>query len=257
MSDTFTIIGRCERTDMLGIGMATSSICVAAHCPFAKANIGAVSIQAYSDPRLGPLAIKLLEMGYSAPKVLAELKASDPHIEHRQIGVVDKDGNSAAYTGSKNADWSGHITGKNYIAMGNYLAGEMVTRAIAESFEASAGESLEERLMRAIEAGRDAGGQMDGLLYSSSILVYDRAVFPRVDLRVDHHKKPVNELRRILDTYKPLIPYYMERVSDPERYGFFTRWLVKHGTKEDLKRYFGSKLGTKEALKKYYSKLDK
>lgn len=239
-ADTFTLIARCERTGMLGIGMATSSICVATRCPFAKANIGAVSIQAYPDPRLGPLAIELLEMGYSAPKVLAELKASDPHIEYRQIGVVDRDGNSAAYSGPMNKDWAGHIVAKNYVAMGNLLAGEHVARAIADSFTASVVEPLEERLMRAIEAGRDAGGQKDGLLFSAAILMYDKEVFPRVSLRVDHHEKPVDELRRILEIYKPLIPYYVKRPADPSL-GSIRDWLTKYGTKEDLKRYYGSK----------------
>ena len=240
-ADTFTLVARCEPTGMFGIGLATSSIAVATRCPFAKANVGAVSIQAYPDPRLGPLAIELLEMGYAAPKVLAELKASDPHIEYRQIGVVDKDGNSAAYSGPMNKDWAGHIAKKNYVAMGNLLAGEHVAKAIADSFEATATEPLEERLMRAIEAGRDAGGQKDGLLFSAAILVYDRQVFPRVSLRVDHHEQPVDELRRIFEIYEPLIPYYVSRPSDPSL-GSIRDWLTKHGTKEDLKRYYGSKL---------------
>ena len=240
-ADTFTLVARCEPTGMFGIGMATSSIAVATRCPFAKANVGAVSIQAYPDPRLGPLAIGLLEMGYAAPKVLAEIKASDPHIEYRQIGVVDKDGNSAAHSGQMNKDWAGHIVKKNYVAMGNVLAGEHVAKAIADSFEATDDEPFEERLMRAIEAGRDAGGQIDGLLFSAAILVYDRQVFPSVSLRVDHHEKPVDELRRIFEVYKPLIPYYVNRPANPSM-GSVRDWLSKHGTKEDLKRYYGNKL---------------
>ena len=235
-ADTFTIMGRCERTGMFGIGMATSSISVASRCPFVKARVGAVSIQAYPDPRLGPLAIKLLEMGYSAPRVVKELEASDPHIEYRQIGVVDKDGNSAAYTGSKNRGWAGHITKKNYISMGNFLVGEKVIKAMAEAFKTSARESLEERLMLAIEAGRDAGGQQGGVLSSAGILVYDWEVFPRVDLRVDYHQEPVGELRRILDVYKPRIPFYTLRPSDPT-IGAFDDWLSKRGSEEDLKRH--------------------
>ena len=235
-ADTFTLVARCERTGMFGIGMATSSISVASRCPFVKARVGAVSIQAYPDPRLGPLAIKLLEMGYSAPRVVKELEASDPHIEYRQIGVVDKDGNSAAYTGSNNLDWAGHTTKKNDIAMGNLLAGEKVIRAMAETFETSAGESLEERLMQAVEAGRDAGGQMDRLLVSAAILVYDWEVFSRVDLHIDHHKEPVGELRRILEVYKPLIPYYTQRPSDPS-FGPTLEWLGKHRGEKAVERY--------------------
>ena len=95
---TFSIVGRCERTGRLGVGIATRAICVASRCPFVKSNTGAVATQASTDPRLGRLALSLLDQGYSAPKTLQELEASDPYIEHRQLGVVDRDGNSAART---------------------------------------------------------------------------------------------------------------------------------------------------------------
>ena len=234
--DTFTVVGRCEQTGKLGVGMSIASMCVASRCPFVKSKVGAVSIQANAEPRLGRLAIKLLEDGYSAPKVLKELIDSDPFIELRQIGVVDKDGKSAAYTGSKNVDWAGHIVKKNYVAMANGMVGEQVVRAMAESFEASAEESLEERLMRAIEAGRDTG--YTGELFSAGILVYDWEVFSSVDLRADHPKEPVGELRRILEVYKPLIPYYLQRPADPTMVGSWREWLHKHGSEDDLKRYF-------------------
>jgi len=224
--DTFTIVARCERTGMLGIALATGEMAVASRCPNVKAKVGAVSTQASTDPRLGQLALKLLETGFSAAKVVEELTASDPYITRRQIGVVDKDGNSAVHTGSENRDWAGHIAKKNYIAMGNAILNEGVVRAMAETFEASAEESLEERLMRAIEAGRDAGGQPDGQK-SAGILVCDWEVFPRVDLRVDHHDEPIGELRRLLELYKPLIPFYARRPSDPT-IGSFRDWLAKH-----------------------------
>jgi len=210
---------------MLGIVVSTREIAVTSRCPHVKAKVGAVSTQARTDPRLGHLAIKLLEMGYSAPRVVEELKASDPYVEHRQIGVVDKDGNSAAYTGSNNRDWAGHIAKKNYVAMGNFLINGEVVRAMAETFEASTEKSLEERLMRAIEAARDAGGQHGGQ-HSAGILVYDWEIFPRVDLRVDHHDEPIGELRRILEVYKPLIPYYALRPSDPT-IGSSDEWLLR------------------------------
>jgi len=228
-ADTFTIVGRCERTGMLGIGIATREIAVGSRCPFVKARVGAVSTQSYTDPRLGRLAINLLELGYSAPKIIAELKASDPHIERRQIGVVDKDGNAAALTGAKNLDWAGHIAKNNFVAMGNYLVNEGVAKAMAEAFETSAQEPMEERLMRALEAGRDAGGQHGGQ-HSGGLLVYDWEVFPRVDLRVDFHEEPIGELRRILEQYKPLIPYYAQRPSDPT-IGGFDDWLARQKSK--------------------------
>ena len=104
---TFSIMGRCRRTGALGVGITTRSMAVASRCPYVAANIGAVATQASTDPRLGRLALRLLEQGFSAPKVLEEVAASDPYIEHRQIGIVDRDGNSAARTGSENKDWAG------------------------------------------------------------------------------------------------------------------------------------------------------
>src|SRR5262245_57714871 len=103
---TFSIIGRCERSGMFGIAIATRPMAIGAKCPFLKAGIGGLVVQANGDPRLGPLGLKLLEMGYSAQKVLDEIVASDgkDHIEWRQIAVVDKDGNTAARTGAENED---------------------------------------------------------------------------------------------------------------------------------------------------------
>ena len=114
--DTFTIIGRCDRTGMVGVALATSEIAVASRCPRAKAKVGVVSTQAYTDPRLGWLAIQLLDLGFTATKVLQDLLSSDLHIERRQIGIVDKDGNAAAHTGKQNLPWAGHIARKNMVA---------------------------------------------------------------------------------------------------------------------------------------------
>jgi len=236
-SDTFTIIGRCERTHMLGVCVATSPIAVASRCPFVKAGVGAVSIQAFTDPRLGPLAIQLLEMGYSAPKVLKELEESDIESEMRQIGIVDKDGNSAARSGDKNYAWHGEIVKKNYVAMGNGLVGEGVIKAMAGAFEDSQEEWLEDRLIRAIAAGHDAGGQTNGLLFSIGLLVKDRDnAISRVDLRVDHNKEPIKEMRRILDIYRPMIPYYTNRPSNPG-FGEPEEWLQKNMSEAAFQKY--------------------
>ena len=211
---TFSVIGRCKETGALGVGITTRALAVASRCPFVKANVGAVATQASTDPRLGHLAINLLQNGFSAYKALQEVTASDPHIEYRQIGIIDRDGNAAARTGNENRDWAGHITGSNYVAMGNVLLGAHVVEAMAEAFEQSSGELLEERLLRSIEAGRDAGGQHGGQR-SSGLVVYDREVFPRTDLRVDLHKEPVRELRKIYRAYAPLMDYFTLRAIDP------------------------------------------
>ena len=215
---TFSIVGRCARTGMLGVAVTTSDLAVGSRCPHVKPVAGAVATQATTDPRLGHLALRLLEMGYSAQRVIQELEASDPYIERRQLGVVDRDGNSSARTGSLNQPWAGHIAGRNHVAVGNVLAGEQVVQAMADTFVGSEPESLEERLLKAMEAGQEAGGEArDGTPYhSAAVVVYGSLPFPLVDLRVDEHSEPLVELRRILGLYAPKIDYFALRASDPE-----------------------------------------
>lgn len=211
---TFSITARCGRTGRLGVAITTRAITVGSRCPFVKANVGAVATQANTNPRLGPMALRLMETGHSASEALKELEASDPYIEYRQLAVVDRDGNSAARTGRENQEWAGHIAERNYVAMGNVLLGRHVIEAMSHAFEESPDEELEERLLLAIEAGRDAGGQHGGQI-SSGLLVYDEEEYPRVDLRVDEHPEPVGELRRIFQLYMPQIDFYNMRPKDP------------------------------------------
>jgi uncharacterized Ntn-hydrolase superfamily protein len=213
--NTFSIVARCERTGMLGVCQATHAYAVGARCPWVRAGVGAVATQAITDPRLGRLALNLLDLGYSAPRALAEVAASDPHFAHRQVGIVDRDGQSAAQTGSANKDWAGHVTRKNFVAMGNFLISARTVEAMAESFEKTPDLELDERLLRAVEAGRDAGGQHKGQR-SAALVVHYREVFPWVDLRVDAHDEPVGELRRIFALFQGVKEYMTLRVPDPE-----------------------------------------
>lgn len=215
---TFSIVGRCPRTGLLGVAITTSDIAVGSRCPYVKPLAGAVSTQATTDPRLGPFALRLLESGYSSSAALKQVASSDSHIERRQLGLVDRDGNAAARTGALNGPWAGHVANRNYVAMGNGLAGEQVVQAMVTAYEQSESEDLEERLLRAIEAGQEAGGEAkDSTPYhSSALLVYGSQSFPRVDLRVDEHPVPIVELRRIFEFYKPRIDYFSLRASDPE-----------------------------------------
>ena len=100
--NTFSITARCSRTGMLGIAITTSDITVGSRCPYVKPSVGAISTQASTDPNLGPFALRLLEQGYSATGALQQLEANDRHIERRQLGMVDRNGNAAARTGAKN-----------------------------------------------------------------------------------------------------------------------------------------------------------
>ncbi|MCI0864568.1 MAG: DUF1028 domain-containing protein [Chloroflexi bacterium] len=216
--NTFSITARCSRTGMLGIAITTSDISVGSRCPYVMPLIGAISTQASTDPRLGSFALRLMEQGYSAEGALKQLGTSDPYIERRQLGIVDRNGNAAARTGAMNVPWAGHITGRDHVAMGNGLVGEGVVQAMAAAFLEVPQLNLEERLMRSLEAGQQAGGEAhDSTPYhSAALLVYGSDTFSRVDLRVDEHPTPVVELRRFLDIFAPKIDYFALRATDPE-----------------------------------------
>ncbi len=224
---TFTAIGRCPRTGRLGIAVTTSEIGVGGRVPSIKSNVGAVATQAYTDPRLGALGIQLLELGYPAQRTLSELKASDPYLEWRQTGIVDRWGHVAVHTGESNAQWAGHRTGEGYVVMGNFLVGPRVVDAMAEAMEGSAEEDIGEWLVRAIEAGTDAGGQPNGQR-SAAVLVYENEGFSIINLRVDDSDTPMAELRRLFNRLQPLVPYYKERPDNPT-IGRVSDWAKDRG----------------------------
>lgn len=228
---TFSLIGRCQRSGMIGYAGATSELAGGGRFPYAKAQTGAVITQAFTNPYLGHLGIKLLDQGYAPHKVLDDLVVSDTHIEFRQIGVMDRFGRTAARTGTSNLDVAEHINEDNLISLGN-RCNEGVVAAIAEGFRMSIDEDLEERLMRALEAGRDAGGQREMDQNISVLKVYDRDELARVDLRVDWHKvDAIAELRSYLDRFVPLIPYYSERPLNPTV--GYREWLEARGIAYD------------------------
>lgn len=226
---TFQIAGRCERTGRFGVAIATRPIAVGARCPFFAPGHGVVVTMAFTNPRLGPLGTNLLRLGYSAPKVLAEIAASDPYIEHRQLCVIDRDGNAVARTGAENKVWSGAFTARNVVAMGNNLTSEKTASVMFDLWSRSDGQPLEERLLAALEAGRDAGGQNGGQ-HSAALVVYGTEINAYIDLRVDEHDEPIGELRRVYEAFKPLVPYYYVRPgSDPAQLGREPEWLARQG----------------------------
>jgi len=211
---TFSLIGRCERTGMIGIAIATSEMAVGSRCIHVAPGVGAVITQASTNPRLGHLGLNLLRAGYSATRVLDEIAASDAHVERRQLGCLDTSGLGAGRTGSGNKPWAGHRIERNVVVAANAVVGARVADAMLDAFDTSAEQPLWQRLLRALEAGKAAGGQPDGET-SSGLFVVDREPYPMVDLRVDLHPEPVRELRRLADAYFPLVGYYNLRPRDP------------------------------------------
>ena len=225
---TFTILAKCPRTGALGIAMATYSLGVGGYCPAINPQAGVLASQAFADPRLRPIGMQILESGSSAEQALMGMQEADPYVDYRQIGIVDCRGGVAAYTGSKARTWAGHETGKAYVAMGNVMTSSRVVAAMAGTFESTETEDLEARLLRAIEAGRDAGGQPEGQRSAALIVYRVEELYPWMDLRVDAHDEPVGELRRVYELYQPMADYYYYlRPQDPANTPTQQEWLAR------------------------------
>jgi uncharacterized Ntn-hydrolase superfamily protein len=132
---TFSIIGRCERTGMFGIAIATSEMAVGSRCIHVAPGVGAIVTQASTNPRLGHLGLNLLRAGYAAPRVLEEIAASDQFVERRQLGCLDVSGLAAARTGRDNKPWAGHRVERNVVVAANMVAGAGVADAMLEAFQ--------------------------------------------------------------------------------------------------------------------------
>jgi uncharacterized Ntn-hydrolase superfamily protein len=230
---TFTVVAREAKTGLLGIAQSTNPLSVGGRCPFIRANVGAVSTQAYTDPGLGPLAIELLTLGYSPEKVIRELGETDPHFEYRQIGIVDRHGRSAVYTGAECKVHSKAITGENYVVMGNLLLTDKVVPEMDRAWRDSEGQLFEDRLMSVVAAGRKQGGDAGGHR-SACLIVYDTEAYARTDLRIDFVPKregqpdAVDALKDLLDHWKDMIPYYKVRPHNPSMVGW-SDWLAEQG----------------------------
>lgn len=232
---TFTVIARDEKEGLLGIAQSTNPLSVGGRCPFVRANVAAVSTQAYTDPGLGPLAIELLALGHSPEKVLRELGESDAGYDWRQIGIVDRHGRSAVHTGSSVKESKGSVTGLNYLVMGNFLASDQVVADMDKAWHDSRNSPVfESRLLAVVKAGRDAGGDMGGHR-SACMLVYGTEPYARTDLRVDFVPKATNgsdavdALETLVDKWSPMIPYYLVRPHNPSMIGW-QEWLAEQGT---------------------------
>lgn len=204
---TFSIVGRCPRTKMLGVGIASKYVAVGAVCSHTQAGVGAIATQAYGNPYLGFDGLKLLEQGLGAQAALEQVLQQDPGREKRQLIIVDGAGQTAAFTGRLVSPWHGQQTGEGYAVAGNILVGQPVLQAMSHAFEQSESEELAERLLQALEAGQQAGGDRRGR-QAAHLQVVDQEAWKYIDLRVDEHANPVSELRRIFEVAKQeLFPF--------------------------------------------------
>jgi uncharacterized Ntn-hydrolase superfamily protein len=191
-------------------GVATESkfLAVGSVVPWAEADVGAVATQSYANPRYGPDGLALLRQGLSAAEVVKRLTEADEGRAQRQLGIVDSNGDAATFTGDECHDWAGGRTGAGYAAQGNLLVSGETVDALAQTFEASSG-PLAERLIDALAAAQAAGGDKRGQQSAALIVVkrdggYAGLSDTLVDLRVDDHERPVEELGRLYELHRQL-----------------------------------------------------
>ncbi|MBT6104236.1 MAG: DUF1028 domain-containing protein [Verrucomicrobia bacterium] len=209
---TFSIVGFDPRTGDLGVAVQSKFFAVGSVVPWAKAGVGAIATQSYANVSYGPDGLELLADGKSARETVSTLTSADRNKQRRQLGIVDAKGNSASFTGSDCHDWAGHIEKPIFCAQGNILTGKEVVDTMASSFEQSQKQAkggLCDWLADALMAGQDAGGDSRGRQSAALLVVRKKGGYGGgndrfIDLRVDDHKTPIAELRRLLQLHKNL-----------------------------------------------------
>jgi uncharacterized Ntn-hydrolase superfamily protein len=205
-ASTYSLVACDLERGEWGVGVQSKFLAVGAVVPWAEPNVGAVATQALANVAYGPDGLALLRQGLSADEVVTRLTDADDGREHRQLGAVDGAGRAVTYTGSSCLEWAGGVTGDGYAAQGNILVSEATVTALAEAFEASAGTPLADRMLAALAAAQLAGGDRRGQQSASLLVVrkgggYGGTSDVAVDLRVDDHKRPIDELRRIYELH--------------------------------------------------------
>jgi uncharacterized Ntn-hydrolase superfamily protein len=213
---TFSLAARCTQTGMLGAVITTSSPAVGARCVHARAGVGVVLTQHWTDPRLGPRGLALLAEGCAAADALAAVVASTPERAWRQLAMIDANGGTAHFSGASNQPELGAANGPDCVAIGNILRSESVPAAMVAAFAASSSLSFAERLLVAVEAGDAAGGEHRPLT-SAALLIVRSAPFPYADLRVDAASDPLAELRRLWGIYEPHAEAVLARALHPDQ----------------------------------------
>lgn len=203
---TFSIVAADPETGEVGVAVQSKFLAVGSVVPWAKANVGAVATQSWANTAFGPEGLALLEKGLSPEEVIDKLVADDPGRSLRQVAVINAEGEASAFTGHECYDWAGHIIGKHHSCQGNILISEETVSEMSRTFEASEG-PLAERMLKAVAAAQHAGGDSRGKQSAAVYVVQEGAGYGgyndvKVDLRVDDHPEPIEELQRLYELHK-------------------------------------------------------
>jgi uncharacterized Ntn-hydrolase superfamily protein len=203
---TYSIVACDLAAREWGVAVQSKFLGVGAAVPAAAPEVGAIATQAYANLRYRENGLGLLREGLSAEETVARLIEADEGREHRQLGVVDREGRSANYTGTECFDWAGGLTGEGYAAQGNLLVSGDTVTALVETFEQTAGDPLARRLLACLAAAQAAGGDRRGQQSAAILVVRENGGYMGtsdavVDLRVDDHERPIEELSRIYELH--------------------------------------------------------
>jgi uncharacterized Ntn-hydrolase superfamily protein len=202
---TFSIVAFDFGNGDLGVAVQSKFPAVGAVVPWARARVGAIATQAWCNTTYGPNGLGMLERGLSAQETLRILLADDKNPQVRQFAVVDAKGQVAVHTGTECFEWAGHVTGEGYSCQGNILAGAKVVESMARAYEEETGDLID-KLMQALSAGQASGGDRRGQQSAALLVVREKGGYEGftdryVDLRVDDHPTPIEELKRVLKVY--------------------------------------------------------
>jgi uncharacterized Ntn-hydrolase superfamily protein len=206
---TYSLVAGDLEAREWGVAVQSKFLAVGSVVSWAEPEVGAVATQAHANVSYGPRGLELLRKGLSPEEVVERVTGADEGRDHRQLGVVDAAGRSATFTGSACLDWAGGVSEDGYAAQGNILVSEETVSALARTFEATAGWPLAERLLEALAAAQAAGGDRRGQQSAALLVVkkeggYDHSSDVLVDLRVDDHPTPIEELRRLYGLHELL-----------------------------------------------------
>jgi uncharacterized Ntn-hydrolase superfamily protein len=206
---TYSIVGYDPEAREWGIAVQSKFLAVGAAVPFARAEVGAVATQALANLTYGPEGLELLRSGLTAEETLSSLTSADSDRDHRQAGIVDRNGGSGTFTGSSCLPWAGGIRGEGFAAQGNVLESAATVETLAETFAATAGSMLASRLIECLRAAQAAGGDRRGQQSAALLVVRERGGYGGgsdrlVDLRVDDHHEPIVELSRLYGLHQLL-----------------------------------------------------
>jgi uncharacterized Ntn-hydrolase superfamily protein len=204
---TWSILAR-DTEGRFGIAIASRFFAVGALCAHTRREVGALSTQALMNPLYGPKGITELAAGKSPQQVIQSLIAADAGSAQRQIHVLPAQGAAAAHTGAECVEWCGHLQGEGFSVAGNMLAGPQVIEATASAYRASEGQPMAERLLAAMLAGEQAGGDKRGK-QAAALRIQGDEDYLELDLRVDDHAEPLIELQRLynksLERFQPFV----------------------------------------------------